>query len=109
MTMGKGAAYATSIRQKLNTKSSTEGELVAVNDVMGQILWTKNFLSYQGIEVKDNIVYQDNKSAILLETNGRGSSSKRTRHLDVRYFFVKDRIDSGGRTGDLLSYRKNVV
>ena len=95
MTMGKGAAYATSIRQKLNTKSSTEGELVAVNDVMGQILWTKKFLSCQGIEVKDNIVYQDNKSAILLEANGRGSSSKRTRHLDVRYFFIKDRIDSG--------------
>ena len=34
MMMGKGAIYATSTRQKLNTKSSTEGELVGVNDVM---------------------------------------------------------------------------
>ena len=41
------------------------------------------------------IIYQDNKSAILLETNGRASSSKRTKHVNVRYYFVKDRIDSG--------------
>ena len=47
------------------------------------------------MDIVDNIVYQDNKSSILLETNGRASSSKRTRHLNVRYFFVKDRVDSG--------------
>jgi Reverse transcriptase (RNA-dependent DNA polymerase) len=44
MTLGRGAAYATSTWQKLNTRSSTEGELVAVNDVMGHVLWTRNFL-----------------------------------------------------------------
>jgi hypothetical protein len=60
---------------------------------MPQILWTRNFLRNQGIAMKDNIVYQDNKSAILLENNGKGSNSKRTRHMDIRYFFVKDRVD----------------
>jgi hypothetical protein len=35
------------------------------------------------------------KSSILLETNGRGSSGKRTRHIDVRYFFIADRVKSG--------------
>ena len=93
MTLGKGAAYATSTRQKLNSRSSTEGELVAVNDVMPHILWTRNFLISQGITVKDNVVFQDNKSAILLEENGKASSSKRTRHINIRYFFVKDRIN----------------
>ena len=39
-----------------------------------------------------NKIYQDNKSAILLIENGRGSTSKRTRHMDIRYFFVKDCI-----------------
>jgi hypothetical protein len=47
MTLGRGAAYATSTWQKLNTRSSTEGELVAVNDVMGHVLWTRNFLLCQ--------------------------------------------------------------
>ena len=46
----------------------------------------------QGFKVVDNIVYQDNKSAILLERNGRASSSKRTRHIEIRYYFATDRI-----------------
>jgi len=62
---------------------------------MGQILWTHAFLEEQGHKVNTNIIYQDNKSAILLAENGRGSTSKRTRHMDIRYFFVKDRIASG--------------
>jgi hypothetical protein len=93
MTMGKGATYATSVRQKINTRSSTEAELVAVNDVLPQVIWTRNFLQHQGLEIFNNTLYQDNRSAILLEKNGRGSSSKRTRHIDIRYFFIKDRVD----------------
>ena len=38
------------------------------------------------------IMYQDNQSAILLEKNGTKSSSKRTRHLNIRYFFIVDKI-----------------
>jgi hypothetical protein len=92
MTLGKGAVYGTSTRQKLNTKSSTEAELVGVNDVMPQILWTRYFLEAQGYAVNDSIIYQDNQSAILLEKNGRASSGKRTRHINIRYFFVTDRV-----------------
>ncbi len=95
MSLGKGAAYGTSTRQKLNTKSSTEAELVGVNDVMPQILWTRYFLEAQGYGVDDSLVYQDNQSAILLEKNGRASSGKRTRHINIRYFFVTDRIATG--------------
>jgi hypothetical protein len=90
MSLGKGAAYGTSTREKLNTKSSTEAELVGVNDVMPQILWTRYFLEAQGYGVEDSLVYQDNQSAILLEKNGRASSGKRTRHINIRYFFVTD-------------------
>ena len=92
LTLGKGAVYATSTRQKLNTKSSTEAELVGVNDVLPQVLWTRYFLQEQGYGCADAVIYQDNKSAILLENNGRASSSKRTRHINIRYYFVTDRI-----------------
>jgi hypothetical protein len=66
---------------------------VDARDVLPQIIWTRNILIGQGIEVRKNRLYQDNRSAILLEKNGRGSSSKRTRHIDIRYFFITDRIN----------------
>ena len=48
LSLGKGAIYSTSQKQKLNTKSSTESELVGVDDLMPQILWTRLFLIAQG-------------------------------------------------------------
>jgi hypothetical protein len=81
-----------STKQKLNTRSSTEAELVAVNDAMSKILWTRLFIEAQGYTVSDNVVYQDNQSAMLLENNGKLSSSKRTRHLEIRFFFVTDNV-----------------
>jgi hypothetical protein len=49
----------------------------------------------QGYEIRKNILYQDNKSAILLEINGKRSSSKRTRALTVQYFFLTDQVKKG--------------
>ena len=56
LSLGKGSIYSTSTKQKLNTKSSTEAELVAVDDLMPQILWTRMFLEAQGLIVNNNII-----------------------------------------------------
>ena len=95
MMMGRGAIIATSTKQKLNTRSSTESELVGAHDVMPIAMWTKYFIEAQGYQIKQSIMYQDNKSCILMENNGRASSSKRTKHINVRYFFITDRIAKG--------------
>jgi len=92
MTMGKGAIYSNSVHQKINTRSSTEAELVGVDDSMTMLLWMQNFMEGQGYPIEECVMYQDNQSAILLERNGKRSSTKRTRHLDVRYYFVTDNI-----------------
>jgi Reverse transcriptase (RNA-dependent DNA polymerase) len=92
MSLGSGGIYSMSRKQKLNTTSSTEAELVAADDIMPQMIWTRNFLMSQGVKVTHNILYQDNRSAMLLEKNGTVSSSRRTRHINVRFFFIKDRI-----------------
>jgi hypothetical protein len=92
LAIGKGSIWSHSTKQKLNTRSSTEAELVAVDDMMPQVLWTKYFLADQGFDIGPIRILQDNKSAILLEENGMASSSKRNRHIQIRYYFVTDQV-----------------
>jgi hypothetical protein len=93
ITMGKGALYASSKRQKLNTKSSTEAELVGAGDFLPQTIWTVNFIEAQGYKVSRSEYHQDNQSAMKMEKNGRQSAGQRSRHINIRYFFIKDKID----------------
>jgi hypothetical protein len=95
MSMGRGSILSSSRKQRINTKSSTTAELVAVDDMSTMALWTKLFLEAQGFTIEKNILYQDNKSAILLETNGKRSSGPKTRAMNIRYFFITDQIEQG--------------
>ena len=90
---GRGFPINSSTKQKLKTQSSTESELVAVDDMMPIVLWTRYFLMAQGYRVTENLLLQDNKSSMLLERNGKASSGKRTRHINIRYFFITDRVN----------------
>jgi len=65
-------------------------------DMASQVIWTKNFLESQGINVATKI-YQDNMSFINLETRGVNSSDM-TKHVSIRYFWLKEiahRVDAG--------------
>ena len=48
----------------------------------------------QGYDLEENIILQDNQSAILMEKNGRNSCTGNSRHINVRYFFIKDRVEN---------------
>ena len=92
LTMEKGAIQNNSIKNNINTKSSTEAELVAARDVLSYFYGLINvFLKQQGYYC-DSTFNQDNTSAILLEINGMGISSKRIRHINIRFYFIKDHI-----------------
>ena len=95
-SFGRGVFMTKSTKQKLNTKSSTEAELVGASDYLPNTVWATHFLEAQGHVVEDSIFYQDNQSAIRLENNGRASAGQKSRHINIRYFFIKDRIASGG-------------
>jgi len=95
LTMGRGFPIVSSTKQKLNTQSSTESELVGVDDMMPFVVWSWYFLMAQGYGVTQNLLLQDNKSFILLERNGKASCGKRTRHINIRFFFITDRVNEG--------------
>ena len=84
--MGTGVIHARAGKQNLNVKSSTEAEVVGLSEYL-----PKFFMKEQGYKLCKNEVKQDNESAIRMEKNGRNSCTGNSRHVDIRYFFVKDR------------------
>jgi len=63
-SLGRGAIMCKSTKQNLNTKRSTEAEVVGSSDYLPNIIWARKFLARQGYELTENIFYQDNQSAI---------------------------------------------
>ncbi len=68
LTLGWGFPIVNSTKQKLNTHSSMESELVGVDDLMPTIR-AQYFLKLQGYDVTYKMIYQDNQSTILMKRN----------------------------------------
>ena len=85
VTFGRGSVMSKSTKQTLNTKSSTETEIVGCSDYATQPLWAKKFIEHQGYKL-DCDVHQDNTSSMRMEKNGRKSVGPKSRHIDIRYF-----------------------
>ena len=89
MSMGKngrGSIISISKKQKPNTKILTEVECIGADDTIPQMLWTRYFLEAQRYGIDENILYQDNMSAMLFGKNGKKSSTKNTKNINVRYY-----------------------
>ncbi len=56
ISLGQGPIYCKSGTQRINTKSSTESELVGLTDSASPVLWTRNFLIAQGYNLYASLV-----------------------------------------------------
>ena len=92
-----GAVHCKSTKQGIVTKSSTESELVALSDSLNQGIHIRRFLQSQGYTPGPLLAYQDNLSCMALVKRGR-SAAEKTRHIDIRYFWVKERVTAGEAT-----------
>ena len=95
VTFGAGAVSSSSNKQKSNTKSSTETEIIALHDKLSDVIWMRYFVECQGYTIDECIIFQDNMSALSLEKNDQMSSSKRTKHIKAKYFLIQDYYDAG--------------
>ena len=97
MLIGKGLVIDTSHKQKIDTHSSTGAKIVVAGDVVVRMQWAQLFISAQGYNC-NTVIHQDNKATMWLELNNKRSSSKRTQHLNIRYFYITDQLDQGWLT-----------
>ena len=97
ISFGTGGILCKSSKQKLNTKSSTEAELIGASDYLPNTIWVMAFMAAQGYPILDSRFAQDNESAIRLERNGRASAGQKSRHINIRHFWITDRL----RTDDI--------
>jgi hypothetical protein len=82
-------------KQRINTRHSTEGELVAIHDFLDHILWLAQILEWWGYPQGTIPIYQDNTSTITIAYMGKGSAHSHTRYIDVKFFWIKQFLDSG--------------
>ena len=78
ISMGYGVLHARSSKQNLNSKSSTETELICGSDYLPYVLLYIYFFEAQGYKIQEKTLLQDNKSTIKLLKNGKKSSGKQT-------------------------------
>ena len=92
-SLGVGVTHTMCSKQKLNTKSSTESEIVGASKYITFLVWLAGFMKDQGVDVSKKILFQDNMSAMQIEKNDSFSAGSKSRHLKIRFFFIKDILE----------------
>jgi hypothetical protein len=94
ISYGRGGLLCKSNKQKTTQRSSTHAEMVGVSDYLPNTVWATRFMEEQGYPAIEKYLEQDNESAIKLEVNGRTSAGAKSRLLDIRYFWIKETLDT---------------
>ena len=94
ITYGSAPIYAKSWKIKMITRSSSETELVALEESSTFPSWLRQLMNDMHLEINGkHIIHQDNKSTMLLASNG--GSFGRTKHLIIKKSFVKQGLAKG--------------
>ena len=82
-------------KQSVVALSSTEAEYIALCLGSKEIVWLRNILKELKLinEDKPILIYEDNQATIMMAKSG--SSTKRTKHIDIKYHFIKEQINNG--------------
>ena len=92
VTLGKGAVFSSATKQKYNSISSTETKIITIGEKLPKNIWFRYYRIKQGSSSMEDVILQDNQSAMLIHNHGRFSCRKGSKHIHLCYFYVTDRI-----------------
>jgi hypothetical protein len=92
-TLAGGAISWKSSKQTITASLIMQAEFLSCYMAVGQAVWLKKFVPR--LRVVDSIlrpltVYYDNKSVVFFSSNNKSSDA--AKHIDIKYFVVKDRV-----------------
>jgi hypothetical protein len=99
-----GSFLSVTEKQSITADSSTVAEFIAGHTVAKKIMWARNFLSELGplfAQSLPSVVYEDNQSTIHLFN--KQSNAHKTKHIALRYNFIREQIQQGHITIKYLS------
>lgn len=91
--LGGGITSAISIKEKTVAMSTCEAEIMALTQGVKEAMWLKALLEELGFPQSCTVVKQDNTAAIAWA--GGHSAHQRSKHIDVRHYFVRDKVEDG--------------
>jgi hypothetical protein len=91
---GAALIFCRSTKQKIVTRSTAEAEIVAMDDASSLTMWVSGFMSPLGLLRRPVVMFEDNQSTIAMVKNGN-CTAERTRHINVKYFWLHDKIKAG--------------
>jgi hypothetical protein len=81
-------------KQRVVALSTCEAELYAEGAAVQEVLWLRDLLTELGLHVQfGSLVYGDNQSTLAVSQNG--VKSDRTKHVDVKYHFITQKVEEG--------------
>ena len=83
-----------SSKQSVVSKSSTEAELVCANTIAESGEYIRQFMAEINLDDGPVTMAQDNMSTMRVSAQGTGTY-KRSKHIKVRYYWLKELIDTG--------------
>ncbi len=101
-----GAAISWSSKRQVTVAlSSTEAEYIAVCSAVQEAVYLRTLLKDFGYEQKEpTIIHQDNQGSIAISKNA--VVSRRTKHIDIKYHYVREMVETGEVTMDYIPTEK---
>ena len=95
ISFGTGILSHVSSKQKMNSRSTNETEVIGNSEYLPRNIWHDYFFEAQGYKLRENVFFQDNEGAEKMAKNGKLSCSSRSRHINIKFFWITDRVKKG--------------